>query len=90
MRSFRPCFPLPLLGYWQAVALLVLCRILVGGFTHGAHGHGRLHRRAMARGTGATTDDSQYEDWWEEEGRVSFEAYVARRLAARKGESEVD
>ena len=29
----------PVLGFWQAVGLLVLCRILLGGF----RGHGRHH-----------------------------------------------
>jgi hypothetical protein len=35
----------PLLGFWQAAGLLVLCKILFGGL-HGRHGHGhwREHR----------------------------------------------
>jgi hypothetical protein len=33
-----PLFGLPLLGFWQALALLALCRILFGGF--GMHGGG--------------------------------------------------
>jgi hypothetical protein len=36
--------------YWQAVGLLVLVRILVGGFSRGVHGHhGHHHRRCAAR-----------------------------------------
>ena len=33
----------PTIGYWQAMGLLVLSRILFGGFKgrHGPHGHGR-------------------------------------------------
>lgn len=42
----------PLLGFWQAAGLLVLCKILFGGFKgrHG-HGHWREHRwkRQMMR-----------------------------------------
>src|SRR5262245_21764915 len=34
-----PLFGLPVLGFWQALALLALCRILFGGF--GFHGGGQ-------------------------------------------------
>jgi Protein of unknown function (DUF3106) len=34
-------FALPVIGFWQAAGLLVLCRILFGGF----RGHGRGWRR---------------------------------------------
>jgi hypothetical protein len=37
-----PLFHAPVLGYWQAVGLLVLCRILFGGLrVRGGHGHWR-------------------------------------------------
>jgi hypothetical protein len=40
-----PVFHGPVIGYWQAVALLVLCRILFGGLRgwRGSHGHWRRH-----------------------------------------------
>jgi hypothetical protein len=42
-------FHLPALQFWQAAGLLILCRILFGGFRgrHGWHGHGgwRQHMR---------------------------------------------
>src|SRR5262245_39446683 len=42
-----PIFGLPLLGFWQALGLLALCRILFGGF--GMHGGGqRVHRGRIA------------------------------------------
>ena len=36
----------PVIGYWQAFGLLVLCRILFGGLRgwRGSHGHWRGHR----------------------------------------------
>jgi len=37
-------FQVPMLEFWQAVGLLILCRILFGGFRgrgHGWHSHGR-------------------------------------------------
>jgi hypothetical protein len=33
----------PVLGFWQAVGLLVLCRILFGGFRGHGHRHGWRH-----------------------------------------------
>ena len=40
-------FSLPVIGFWQAAGLLVLCRILFGGFR--PHGHGWRHRGWYAR-----------------------------------------
>jgi hypothetical protein len=36
----------PLIGYWQALALLVLSRILFGGLRGFRGGHGHWHRHA--------------------------------------------
>lgn len=33
-------FGLPLITFWQAAGLLTLCKILLGGFGGGRHGHG--------------------------------------------------
>jgi hypothetical protein len=42
-----PLFGFREVGFWQALGLLALCRILFGGF--GFHGHGRSdYRRRMA------------------------------------------
>lgn len=36
-------FGLPMLTFWQAVGLLVLCRLLVGNIGLGGHHHGHGH-----------------------------------------------
>lgn len=36
----------PVVGFWQAAGLLVLCRLLFGGFRPHGGGHHRWHRRA--------------------------------------------
>ena len=41
-----PLFGFPQIGFWQALGLLVLCRILFGGF--GMSGSGNSHRRGRA------------------------------------------
>lgn len=34
---------LPLINYWQAIGLLMLCKILFGGMSGGDHGHRHGH-----------------------------------------------
>ena len=71
-------FGLPLIGFWQALGLLVLSRILVGGLRgRGSHGHWR--GRMMAR--------------WEqisEEERERFRAGMGRRCGGRGSEPTPD
>lgn len=39
-----PClFALPTITFWQAVGLLLLCKVLFGGFGGGHHGHHGHH-----------------------------------------------
>ncbi len=53
--------------YWQSVGLILMARILVGGFHRGAgHGYGGGHK---ARGE-AWAD---YDLWWKEVGEKSFQ-----------------
>jgi len=45
-----PLFGWKALGFWQALGLLALCRILFGGLGHGGPGHGgRRHFRDRCR-----------------------------------------
>lgn len=54
--------------FWQSVGLILLARILVGGFHHG-RGHGGRHR--MRR-----HGWREYDDWWKEVGEKSFQDYA--------------
>jgi hypothetical protein len=64
------------LHFWKAVGLLLLARILVGGFHRGGFGgHRRFGRRSSFR---------QYEDWWREVGEQSFHDFSASRPAEEK------
>ncbi len=58
------------ISYWQAVGLLLLARILVGGLKgHGGrHGHGYRHGKGSWR---------EYDQWWNEVGKQSFEDFSA-------------
>lgn len=56
--------------FWQSIGLLLLARILVGGF----HPHHRFRSpRREAR--------LNYEAWWREVGEQSFQRYGARQPA---------
>lgn len=65
------------ISYWQAVGLLVLSRILVGGFS----GAGGRHKFGLRHGRGSR---EEYERWWHEVGRQSLQNFSA---AAEKPES---
>ncbi len=52
-----PLFHWPLIGFWQALALLVLCRILFGGLGwRGGPGY-RMRRRMEERCAGMTPEE---------------------------------
>jgi hypothetical protein len=70
-------FNLPAIGFWQAVAVLVLARLLVGRFSHGAL-HGRLRHRWGHHHDSAAL----YTAWWDAEGESAFKDFVARQSAA--------
>jgi hypothetical protein len=57
------------ISYWQAVGLLLLARILVGGLKGhgGCHGHKHLH---------AGRSWQKYDQWWQEAGKQSFEDFA--------------
>jgi hypothetical protein len=52
-------FGLKMIGYWQAIGLVVLCRLLFGGFG-GPRGHGgRWGRRARERWEAMTPEERE-------------------------------
>lgn len=63
--------------YLQGVGLLVLARILVGGLRGRGRGHDRDHRhRRHFR--------SDYDQWWWETGKQSFEEFAGSRPQTTK------
>ncbi len=79
----------PAVGFWQAVGIIVLARLLVGGFGRGGGcgpwGGGWKHRGGWGRHHhGASWQSkrdywSYYSDYWKERGESDFEAYVKER-----------
>ncbi len=81
-------FGLPAIGYLQALALVVLAKILFGGFGshHGRYGreraHGWLSRNHRSTGElpdGIGADREEFDRYWDGEGRAAFQRYLERR-----------
>ena len=79
-------FNLPPIGFWQAVALLVLARLLTGRISHhGRHwrrhrSHGHPHGHHRRHGPGHSRQDREaYAQWWQAEGEAAFLAHQERQ-----------
>jgi hypothetical protein len=88
-----PLFNLPLLSFWQALALLALCRILFGGFGFHGGGHapyrGRMADRMADRMVDRVAD--RFSDRWQNmssEERERFRQRVRERCGFDPGGSE--
>lgn len=74
-------FGLKLITFWQAVGIIILAKLVFGGFGHGRnhwkhnhHGHWQRHNY------GHRCDRWQYyEEYWKEEGEKAFNSYVERK-----------
>ncbi len=78
-------FGLKTVTFWQAFVLVILAKILFGGF-HGRHGnrYDRFQNKMWLKGLFSRGGISPrayrkyYSDFWEKEGREAFEQYVKR------------
>jgi len=68
-------FHLSRIGYWQALGLFILGRLLLGGFSPTTRV--RVHRPPFGESRPAPPADA-YQSWWEAEGKASFEQYLKR------------
>ncbi len=80
------------ISYGQAIALVLLVRLLVGGVGHGSsHGHGyhpHIPKKKKPENAQSVCGDSPdmtkdmesyYQQFWEKEGREAFSAFVDRQ-----------
>ncbi|MBN1339172.1 MAG: hypothetical protein JXA03_07605 [Bacteroidales bacterium] len=83
-------FGLPEIDYWLAFGIIILARLIFGGF--GGHSHHKKsvdnhheryyeakYRRKFDRKFEKFNKWAHYEDYWNEEGREAFEKYVDRK-----------
>jgi hypothetical protein len=93
-----PLFDFPPITYWQAVGLVILVKLIVGGIghPHKDSDHSFHHKKWHDRFEGSDskfcpfTDrikshaeyGKYYRDFWEQEGKKAFEDYLSRRRSA--------
>ena len=92
-------FGLPVITYWQAFGLVVLAKLLFGGFGHnhftGRHVRDRCPTHTATNGresdTGSSPEDSRnYSRFWHEEGRAAFESWMDRIEKEQNGRRNDD
>lgn len=84
-------FNLASLGFWQAVALLVLGRVLTGRLHHRRHRHGNGHGCCFSGKRAPqppVADGGSFAQWWWEEGESAFKSYQSRQTASQAASEE--
>jgi hypothetical protein len=79
--------------FWQAVGILVLAKIFFGFGGGGFRPHRRWNeprhwRKAAKLGPDAPDDPEAYREYWREEGKAAFEAYLERKVREPREEPE--
>lgn len=80
-------FGLPEIDYWLAFGIIILSRLIFGGFGHGHHHKSNHHDRfygSRFRNRCRPPFDKHnkwrhYEDYWKEEGEEAFKKYIAKK-----------
>jgi len=89
-------FDLKTITFWQAFGIIVLAKLLFGGFGHHDHRHqdhrDYYHRHKdrdnEERPPGRTSRNwKSYRQFWKDEGKQAFDAYVSRVEKQGGGES---
>jgi hypothetical protein len=84
-----PLFGLPVLGFWQALGVLALCRILFGGFS--MHGGGQPRHRGGLTERMADRMADRFSERWQHmspEERERFRQRVRERCGFDPGTNE--
>ena len=89
-------FGLGVITYWQAFGLLLLAKLLFGGFGH--HHHDRRYYRDRegngSRGSfwnhGCTSKWGKYDRYWREEGRSAFDSWLEKTGDKAGGRNDLD
>ena len=77
-------FGLPEIGFWQAVGLVVLGHILLGGH-HSSHQRSGKQKKSSPDSPFHREMEKDYVEFWREEGRESFRKWMNRE----NGQSEL-
>lgn len=81
-------FGLMTITYWQAVGLLILFKILFGGFGNGG---GKSSKKEKVKTNRTSKDDfskwALYDQFWKEEGDAAYHDYIRRTKELKKDEN---
>ena len=80
-------FGLPEINYWLAFGIIILARLIFGGFGHGDHRpksnhHDRYHNAKLKKWRPPFDKMNKwghYDDFWKEEGEEAFNRFVERK-----------
>ena len=78
-------FGLMPITYWQAIGLLVMAKLIFGGFEGTKSGRGRSKFKSGNRPKASWMckneffDWKHYDDFWKEEGEAAYRDYVAKK-----------
>lgn len=81
-------FGLATITFWKAFGIILLARLIFGGFKHNGHSRSKskYDERRFAKhwhkeywDKGSVKDCRYFKDYWKEEGKKSFEDYVEKR-----------
>lgn len=84
-------FGLTVITYWQAVGLLILFKILFGGFGSGGSKSKKKDKMNMNR-----TQKSDFSKWalydqfWKEEGDAAYKDYIRRKETPTADSSDIE
>lgn len=86
-------FGLTTIGYWQAIGLLALSKILFGLGNHSSKGkqHKKAKRKKLEDWCNSRREFSEwkhYDQFWKEEGEQAYKAYVQKIQEEDKNEKE--
>lgn len=77
-------FGLTTIGYWQALGLMLLAKFIFGFGNHSSKGSGskrnKKHRKwdRFCDPKNGDSDWRYYDQYWKEEGKAAFNAYIER------------
>lgn len=80
-------FSLGMITFWQAVGLILLARLLFGGFKHTGDKHGSFAKKKFARPD--FEKGRNFEDFWKDEGKSAFEHYCNEQERNETGEASI-
>lgn len=77
-------FGLPIVGYWQAVGILLLAKIIFGfGGGDGPGSSEKSKKKSGSKKCGVIRNDfsdwKHYDEFWNEEGEIAFQKYLKRK-----------